>query len=214
MLPCRLKVLPAYGRLALTFEANQGQVDKKVKFLSRGSDYGIFFTSTEAVLQLTTADGRPTIEKSQSSVLRMKLVGSKSEPHIEGVDQLPSVSNYFTANDPKKWRTDVPNYAKVRYKDVYPGIDLIYYGNQRQLEYDFVVAPGADPRGIALSFEGTVDGAKAVPPRALIRTVTFCLNRLRPDFASTNRWYTRKSMASGGRSKAATCLRGRKSALT
>ena len=154
-----VKVLPAYGRLALTFEANQGQEDKKVKFLSRGSDYGLFFTSTEAVLQLTTADGRPTIEKSQSSVLRMKLVGSKSEPHIEGVDQLPSVSNYFTANDPKKWRTDVPNYAKVRYKDIYPGIDLIYYGNQRQLEYDFVVAPGADPRGIALSFEGTVDGA-------------------------------------------------------
>ena len=144
----------------------------------------------------------------------MKLVGSKSEPHIEGVDQLPSVSNYFTANDPKKWRTDVPNYAKVRYKDIYPGIDLIYYGNQRQLEYDFVVAPGADPRGIALSFEGTVDGANGRAAPRIDKNGDLRLNRLRPDFASTSRWYTRKSTASGERSKAATCLRGRKSALT
>ena len=92
------------------------------------------------------------------------------EPQIEGVNQLPSKSNYFTANDSEKWRTDVPNYAKVRYKDVYPGIDLIYYGNQRQLEYEFVVAPGADPRVIALSFEGTAQGARAVPPCTLMRS--------------------------------------------
>ena len=72
---------------------------------------------------------------------------------MTGLDELPGKSNYFIGNDPAKWRTNVPTYAKVRYENVYPGIDLVYYGNQRQLEYDFVVAPGADPRAIRLAFQ-------------------------------------------------------------
>ncbi len=75
----------------------------------------------------------------------MKLVGANPSPQLTGLDELPGTSNYFIGNDPSKWRTNMPNYAKVEYQDVYPGIDLVYYGNQRQLEYDFVVAPGADP---------------------------------------------------------------------
>ncbi len=84
----------------------------------------------------------------------MKLVGANPSPQLTGRDELPGKSNYFIGNDPAKWRTNVPNYAKVKYADVYPGIDLVYYGNQRQLEYDFVVAPGADPRAIRLALDG------------------------------------------------------------
>jgi hypothetical protein len=85
----------------------------------------------------------------------MRLVGANTRAKVRGEDELPGKSNYFIGNEPKKWRTNVPNYAKVKYRDVYPGVDLVYYGNQRgQLEYDFVVAPGADPSAIALAVVG------------------------------------------------------------
>ncbi|MGH6628592.1 MAG: hypothetical protein ACREB3_02545 [Burkholderiales bacterium] len=83
----------------------------------------------------------------------MKLVGADAKATVAGLDALPGKSNYFLGNDPKKWRTNVANYAKVKYQGVYPGIDLVYYGNQRQLEYDFVVAPGANPNAIAFEIE-------------------------------------------------------------
>ncbi|MBI1876199.1 MAG: hypothetical protein HYS05_20220, partial [Acidobacteria bacterium] len=76
---------------------------------------------------------------------------------MTGEGELPGRTNYFIGNDPTKWRTDIPTFAKVRYHDVYPGIDLVYYGNQQQLEYDFIVAPGADPEQIKLSFDGIDD---------------------------------------------------------
>jgi hypothetical protein len=84
-------------------------------------------------------------------VLRLKLAGANTAAKVAGTEELPGKANYFIGNDPKKWCTNVPTYAKVKYKDVYPGVDLVYYGNQGgQLEYDFVVAPGADPGAIAL----------------------------------------------------------------
>jgi hypothetical protein len=92
--------------------------------------------------------------KHTSATLRMKLVGANEQPRISGLDEQVGRSNYFLGNDPGQWKTDVPNYGKVRYESVYPGVDMIYYGNQRQLEYDFVVAPGADPKRIRLSFAG------------------------------------------------------------
>src|SRR5204862_7354880 len=88
------------------------------------------------------------------AVVRMRLADSNRHPQLTGLDRLPGTSNYFIGNDPERWQRDVPNYARVKYAGVYPGIDLVYYGNQRQLEYDIVVAPGADPRQIALAFEG------------------------------------------------------------
>jgi len=83
----------------------------------------------------------------------MKLVGANQAAKVTALEELPGKTNYFVGNDPKRWRTDVPTYGKVKYEGVYPGIDLIYYGNQRQLEYDFVVAPGADPKAITLEIE-------------------------------------------------------------
>jgi hypothetical protein len=94
----------------------------------------------------------------------MKLVGANPNPQVVGLDELPGKSNYFIGNDPSKWRTNIPHYAKVKYKGLYPGIDLVFYGNQRQLEYDFVVIPGADPKVIQLAFEGIVGaGFKPAP---------------------------------------------------
>ncbi len=197
----RARAVESYGKLPLSFEANTGQTDQRVKFLSRGGGYTLFLTSNEAVLALGKAESRrqkaltrneaslkpvtadlsrlqndpgrleephsqkadpasqrqvptPNSESRTSAVLRMKLLGANPAAEISGLKQLPGTSNYFIGNDPKKWRTAVPNYAKVRYQDVYPGVDLVYYGNQRQLEYDFVVAPGADPRAIKLDFTG------------------------------------------------------------
>src|SRR5271166_1574647 len=86
----------------------------------------------------------------------MRLVGANAKAAVMGADEFPGKSNYFIGNDPKKWRTNVPNYAQVKYQNVYPGVDLVYYGNQGgQLEYDFVVAPGADPSQVLLSLDGT-----------------------------------------------------------
>jgi len=249
----RARAIESYGKLPLSFELNQGQTDRRVRFLSRGSGYSLFLTGNEAVLALKkpiqmakgkrqTArgvaqgfprprrDGAPfnpaafplmkARQGSQGSanlgfrsaafpgflrspavrpetnsrtagprtgpalqelvllpgseqfmqsfapqdeaqipdpeprapdaVLRVKLLGGNPNPKIVGTDELPRKSNYFIGNDPKKWRTNVPNYAKVRYANVYRGVDLVYYGNQAQLEYDFVVSPGADPRQIVL----------------------------------------------------------------
>jgi hypothetical protein len=130
------------NRLPLSFERNQGQTAAEVRFLARAPGYTVFLTGGEAVLAMRHA-----------GALRMKLLGA-SPADLSGVDEMAAKTNYFTGNDPKKWHANVPTYAKVKYRSVYPGIDLIYYGNQRQLEYDFVVAPGADPRRIWLDLRG------------------------------------------------------------
>ncbi len=158
-------IAPIYGQIPLHFEANQGQTDSEVKFLSRGKGYTLFLTPTEAVLSLRKTmkvdkEIIPSVDEvgdpgTRTSTVRMKLIGADRDPKITGLEELPGRANYFIGSDPTKWRTDVPLYAKVKYKGVYPGIDLVYYGNQRQLEYDFVVAPGADPDVIHLGFEGS-----------------------------------------------------------
>jgi len=144
--PARDRASEAYAKLPLSFEANQGQTDNEVKFLSRASRYTLFLTPTEMVLSFNKPHA--------GSVLRMHLVEGNSQPQVAGMEQLRGKVSYFIGNDPRQWHKDVPTYAKVRYQSVYPGIDMIYYGNQRQVEYDFVVAPGADAAAIKLAFEG------------------------------------------------------------
>ena len=131
----------AYGRLPLSFELNQGQTDARVKFLARGQGYGLFLTAEEALFSFS------------GSQMRMRLQGAATSPQITGVDQLPGKVNYLLGNKSDKWRANVPTYARVRYEHVYPGVDLIYYGNQRQLEYDFVIEPGASFKQIRLAFD-------------------------------------------------------------
>jgi hypothetical protein len=106
----------------------------------------------------------PSPQPPAPAVLRLKLLGANPEATVTGLEELPGKSNYFLGNDPKKWRANVPNYARVKYENVYPGVDLVYYGNQRQLEYDFVVAPGADPKAIRLELDGLVGATRRVAP--------------------------------------------------
>jgi uncharacterized repeat protein (TIGR01451 family) len=149
------RAIASYAKLPLHFEANQGQADEQVKFLARGSGYGLFLTSTESVLVLRKPEAARAGEAScPRGVLRLKLLGVNPLAAIEGREELPGKSHYFIGNDPKKWRTDVPQYARVNYRDVYPGVSLTYYGNQGQIEYDFVVSPGGDPKQIRLGIEG------------------------------------------------------------
>jgi len=163
----QVKVLDQYGKLPLSFEANRGQTDSRVKFLSRGHGYSLFLTRNQAVIALKNAappemkgsTGRELVDKqksgaAQETVLRMELAGANPAPRVLGAEELPGKTNYFLGNDPAKWRTNVPTYAKVKYAGVYPGVDLVYYGNQGQLEYDFVVAPGANAKQILLKFCG------------------------------------------------------------
>ncbi len=141
------RVSETYGKLPLSFEANDGQVDKAVRFLSRGPGYSLFLTADEAVLSLGGArDG--------ATVVRMRTVGGRRHPRLTSESPLATRSNYFRGNDSRAWHRDIPSYERVRYESVYPGVDLVYRGNQRQLEYDFVVAPGAAPGRIRLAFQG------------------------------------------------------------
>ncbi len=149
----------AYGNLPLSFEPNEGQTNSQVEFLSRGRGYTLFLTATEAVLSLRKhaapkANRGEDSEDTSGAVLRMKLLGANPSPRVTGLEELPGKGHYFIGNDPAKWRTNVPTYAKVKYEDVYPGVDLVYYGNQGQLEYDLIVAPGSDPGAIYLAFGG------------------------------------------------------------
>jgi uncharacterized protein (TIGR03437 family) len=167
----KARLVQHYGRLPLSFEVNAGQADSSVKFLSRASGYGVFLTGREAVLTLPNGGcvELTAVCAHQTSVLRMRLSGASNNASApEGQEQLPGTANYLVGNDRDKWHTNVPTYAKVRYRNVYPGVDLLYYGTeggrsqdggnqdgkQQQLEYDFVVTPGADPNAIRLGFSG------------------------------------------------------------
>jgi hypothetical protein len=159
----------AYGKLPLSFEENHGQTAKEVRYVSHGSGYELFLTPQEAVLALRPnmpndlsplhraafiRAAREANKASRMTAIRLRLEGANPNPQISGADRLPAKVNYFIGNDPKKWHTDVPSYARVKYMGVYPGVDLVFYGNQRRLEYDFIVAPGADPKTIALKVTG------------------------------------------------------------
>src|SRR6266851_502774 len=201
----------AYGKLPLQFEANRGQTDASVEFLSRGRGYTLFLTSTEAVMVLTrrearakrdrfslTEPGLAQPEKTTQTIVRRKLVDANPKPKIAGLGELPGKVNYFIGNDPKKWRTNVPTYARVEYKNVYPGVNLVYYGGQRQLEYDFVVAPGADPKAIRLAFEG-------VDNFALDTQGNLILHIAGARWSSALPLFTRRSTARDGLSQGAMC---------
>ncbi len=151
----------AYGQLPLNFEANQGQTDPRVRFLVHGRGYSLFLTGDEAVITLASLPASahklaPASLSSQSAdakqspaILRMHLArATKIAPPL-GLDRLPGVSNYFSGSNPQSWHTNIPTYSRVRYANAYPGVDLVYHGNQGQLEFDFIVHPGANPNQIA-----------------------------------------------------------------
>jgi Beta-propeller repeat len=166
-----------YGQLPLTFEPNQGQADPRVKFVSRNNGATVFLTSTGAVLALARTN--PPIGKNlawrsalrkdhdmravlssisktrvEGTVLSMNFEGANPAAYAEGMGLMPGKSNYLIGNDPHAWHTRIPNYTRVKYRNLYPGIDLVYYGHQGQLEYDLVAAPNSEPRDVRLRFQG------------------------------------------------------------
>lgn len=141
-------VAAGYGRLPLAFEANSGQISEPVKFAARGAGYALYLTPAGTQLQLLSGDSK------QMAILGTRLAGSSADARFTGEELLPGRSSYLSGSDQKRWRSDVPQYARVRSTGAYPGIDLVYYGNAGQLEYDFVVAPGADPARIRMQYEG------------------------------------------------------------
>jgi len=150
--------------LPLSFEINDGQADAATRFLSRGKGYNLYLNATESVLVLGKAPAdenknRPDNKRAKRpnipvAVVKMKLADANKQARISGLEELKGKSNYFIGNDPAKWRTNVSAYAKVKYEEVYPGIDMVYHGDQGNLEYDFVVAGGADPDDIKMQYEG------------------------------------------------------------
>ncbi len=197
----RARVSENYGKLPVSFEVNDGQQGRYVKFFSRGSGYNLFLATREAVLVLTKSEKPATPPannatlsqkpKRRSTVLRTMLVDANPAAKVTGEERLPGKVNYFIGNDPSKWQNDVPTYGKVRYEQVYPGIDLVYYGNQRQLEYDFIVAPGADPTRIRLSVAGAqtmcLDGRGQLVVQTAIGAVRWNKPRIYQQIGGTRR---------------------------
>jgi hypothetical protein len=134
----------AFGKVNLSFELNQGQVAPPVEFLARGDGYSILLDSGGMSLRLA-GTGR---------LIKARLVGSNRGAAGEGITPQAGIVSYFLGQDRRQWLNRIPTYARVRYRQVYDGIDLIYYGKQRRLEYDFVVAPGADPEHIQIAYSG------------------------------------------------------------
>jgi hypothetical protein len=159
-----------FEKLPMSFEANLGQTDARVRFLARMANHTVFLTSDEVIWVLRSpirdsdtlgeisqkggTDNASNEKDGETAVFRMRIVGARPDVKLVGEDGLPVMSNYFVGNDREAWRTNVPHYAKVRYEGVYSGIDLVLRGDSRRLEYDFLVAPGANPEAITMSFEG------------------------------------------------------------
>ena len=138
-------VLPA--NLPLYFEAGQGQANTPAQFIARGHDYQFLIAPAEAQIALRKAAAKPEI-------VRMRFVGANAQAQIHGDAELPGKINYLTGNDPAQWHTGLAMFAKVRVEELYPGVNLVYYGNQQQLEYDFAIAPGTNPDVIEIHFDG------------------------------------------------------------
>jgi Bacterial Ig-like domain (group 3)/Beta-propeller repeat len=158
-----------YGQLPLSFEVNEGQTASQVRFLSHGFGSTLFLTENSAVLSLTSVSpssvARSPLQNPINSTdngpsatdgvaIAMNLIGANRNATVAGLDKQAGITNYFIGNDPSQWHTNIPNYSKVEYQSVYPGINLVYYGNQQQLEYDYQLAPGADPSQIRFAVQG------------------------------------------------------------
>jgi len=187
---------PRYGDIPLSFEANKGQTDPSVRFVSEGAGYTLFLTANEAVLSLQKPNPKddPALQKMKpakrrlfesrkfyrgsersrrarkKATIRVAMEGANPDSTIEPLDLLPGKNNHFIGNDPQKWQTGIPTFRRVKYSSIYPGIDLIYYGKQRQLEFDFVVAPGADPHAICLNLQ--TDGRVSIAKNGNLRVET------------------------------------------
>jgi hypothetical protein len=171
------QITPFGGDTPLFFEANRGQVGNSAQFLTRGRDSQFLISPTQAQMVLRKAEGLATV--------RMQFMGANPQAQIRGEAELPGKINYLTGNDPARWQTGVATFARVRVAEIYPGIGLVYYGNQQQLEYDFEIAPGANPDAIRIHFDG-VDAITLNAQGGLVLTLSGGeIRQLKPVFCQT-----------------------------
>ena len=183
-----------FSRPPLRFEVNEGQIDPQVRFIARDRD-GIAYLDlrrgritdpkrmerTNSSPDLPKTADQPGAQAFESSYLYLKMVGANPNPGVNGMERLPGVTNYLIGHDRQQWRTQVAGFAKIKYERVYPGVDLVYYGNpEGRLEYDFIVAPGADPDQIALSVEGAQEIEIDPSGDLLITTATGTIHQPSP----------------------------------
>jgi beta-propeller repeat-containing protein len=166
----------SYATLPLSFEANRGQTDPSVDFLVRGVGYTLFLSADETVVSLRPAASRDATP----AVLRMKIVGGDRAAAADVRNALPGVVNYFTGAKPAGWKIGIPTYGRVLYSDIYPNVDLAYYGDQGRLEYDFVAKPGADLASIALRFDGADDIALDEDGNLVVSVGDRAVTQMRP----------------------------------
>jgi hypothetical protein len=180
----RGRLLGTLAQLPLTFEPNRGQTDKRVKFLARHSNVTVFLTGDGATLSIhgaTAASGaignslnaRAALryiaghDRAHSDSVSFKFKGANPTPKISGSEKIQTVTNYLVGNDPARWHSSVPNYSRVEYQSIYPGVNVVFYGNHGRLEYDIDVAPGVDPRIIRMQFDDA-QGIKLNPAGNLV----------------------------------------------
>jgi hypothetical protein len=177
----------AYGRLPIRFEPNRGQAPPEVKYLAHDAGYSIALTDDGAILGLASTrsglsmpSSQDRVERLRTAFLRVGLVGANPRPRMSAEQRQGSVSNYFIGSDASMWHRDLPNYAAVRYRQVYPGIDWVVYGNPRQLEYDLEVAPHADPGTIRFDFARAYSVALDAGGDLLIDVGELTIRQLKP----------------------------------
>ena len=139
----------------ISFEPNLGQAETRVKFMARGPGYILYLTDEGALFSFEQPESHAGAESYYS--LAVKFVGANAVPKLAAKDELMTQSSYFLGADPKKWRTGIPNYARVTIENIYPGIDVVYHGTQGRLQYHFLIAPGAKPSRITLAISGAND---------------------------------------------------------
>lgn len=155
----------AFGNLPLTFEWNAGQANRSIDFISKGSGYTLLTSPDTAVVSACNARtrGREShAKKCSPQAIHVRFLGANQHASAVGEKELPGKSNYFIGSDRSRWLVDVPHFEQVRYRDTYPGIDLVYFGNRQRLEYDFVIRPYADPSVIAFTLDGGRNPASSV----------------------------------------------------
>lgn len=139
-----------YGKLPMAFEKNQGQAGEGIDFIARGAGYRVRLKSTEVIVDLMPHSGQPAVP----GAIRMRFVGARPDAIVSSISPLPGKTNYFKGTNVSTHLTGIENFSRVSYAAIYPGIDIVYYGNQQHLEYDLAVSPGADLSKIRIAFEG------------------------------------------------------------
>ena len=177
----------------LLFEKNNGQTDGRVKYLARSAG-GVtyFFEENNLTMMLAKSFSHskkiaPATEM-QSHALKVTFIGANVHPAITAEEPASAISNYFIGNQPDAWQTHVANYQKIRYHNIYDGIDLIYYGNGKRLEYDFVVHPNADPSVIRIQYDGAEEALRLAEDGSVaIATSVGLMNEMKPVVYQTGR---------------------------